>query len=131
MGFLRDTKRTLGLSMLISGVTVMASAIALAGKKSGVLGKVATVATVGGIAGVCLLTDVDEKIKERVVATRTAVALPCTDGTDDEMFTPAECRRAAAHIRSVLGGKHDDGEVIPRVRREVPRDEDASEDDFL
>ena len=29
MGFLQDTKRTLGLSMLISGVTVMASAIAL------------------------------------------------------------------------------------------------------
>ena len=48
---------------------------------------------------------------------------------EERLFTDEECRAAEAHVRRVLGGRHDE-QVPPRVLREIPRDEEATEEDF-
>ena len=69
-------------------------------------------AAAGGVAGYLLLTDPKQHRHDR----------------GEELFTAEECREADAHIRSVLGGRQ--GEAIPSVLREIPRDEEATEADF-
>ena len=59
-----------------------------------------------------------------------APKFPALYGELRELFDEAECREADAHIRQVLGGARRGGEAAPRMLREIPRDEEATEADF-
>ena len=109
-------KEVLGLSLLISAVSLVVNVVVLACKKRSLLGALAAVAAAEGVCGACLLA----KKKMKKVQGEPA---------EDELFTEEECKEANARMRGVLGNRHDQ-EVAPKILREIPRDEDATEADF-
>ena len=124
MKLTRRQKETVGLSMVFSAITLMISFIVMAVRRRSILAALAAVAAAEGVAGYLLLTD-PKPAKSR----KRSKSGKGTDKEEEELFDEEECREADAHMRRVLGGKHG-GEVAPRVLREIPRDEDATEADF-
>lgn len=109
-------KEALGLSMLISAASLVVTFVVLSCKKRSVIAALAAMAAVEGAWGACLLS------KKKMEKARS-------EAREDELFNEEECREAHVRIRGVLGNRHDQ-EVAPRVLREIPRDEDATEADF-
>ena len=113
-----------GITMLLSAASLVVTFVVLACKKRSLMKALLALAVAQGVAGACLLADNDED----------GYVLPDGTGVDDEqdeVFTAEETVAANAHIRSVLHGKGGDNvPASPRMRREVPRDEEATEADF-
>ena len=120
MKLTRRMKETLGISMLISAVGLVVTFVAVACRKRSLLAAIALLAAGELVAGACLVEDA--KPASRARKAKNALS-------EEELFTDAECREAHAHIRNVLCGRHEE-EPAPRVIREIPRDEDATEADF-
>lgn len=116
MKLTKRMKEALGLSLLISAASMVVTFVVLSCKKRSVLAALAAMAALEGGIGACLLT-------ERSL--RRAQGEPC----EDELFDEAECRMAERRMRGVLGSRHNE-DAAPRVLREIPRDEDATEADF-
>ncbi|MBQ8357480.1 MAG: hypothetical protein IJX39_06690 [Clostridia bacterium] len=115
MKLTRRQKETAGLSMLISAGTLTVTFIILSCRKRSVPAALAALAAAETSAAYLLLTEPKPRKHKK--------------GTEEELFSDEEYRAAGEHIRHVLGGRHDE-EVAPRVLREIPRDEDATEADF-
>ena len=111
--------------MLISALVMMVSFLVLAFRKRSIWAALLAIAAAEGVAGYLLLTD-PKPAKPRHGKRRAIVALD----DDEELFDETECREADAHIRQVLGGTRRGGEAAPRMLREIPRDEEATEADF-
>lgn len=113
MRLTRRQKDNLGLSALGSTMALSLSLAALAVHQKSLLAALgALIAAEGAVGCLCLL---DPKPRKK--------------RPEEELFDKDECREARAHMRRVLGGRHDE-ERAPRVLREIPRDEEATEADF-
>ena len=118
----RKAKEALGISMLISATTLVVSFIVLACRKKSIAAAVLALAAAEGAAGAILLSDATSRRRAKSARRRA-------DAEALELFDPEESRTAAAHMASVLGGRHDEGEPAS-ILREIPRDEEATEEDF-
>jgi hypothetical protein len=116
MKLTKRMKEALGLSMLISAATMVVTLVVLTCKKRSLLAALAAMAAVEGACGAYLLA---ERHAKRVVGE------PC----EDELFTEEECLVAERRMRGALGSRHSE-DAAPRVLREIPRDEEATEADF-
>ena len=118
----RKSKEELGVSMLISAFSLVIGFIVLACRKKSIAAAVLALATAEGVVGAALLSDAASRRRAKSARRRA-------DDEELELFDDAECRTATAHMRSVLGGRHDEGEPAS-ILREIPRDEEATEKDF-
>jgi len=115
-------KENLGISMLISAISLVFTFLVLAMRKKSLLQAMLVFAAAEGTVGALLVTERERK-KERAEA--------AAKEEPEELFDEEESREAELRVRSVLGGQRDDEyEDVPAVRREIPRDEDATEADF-
>lgn len=115
-------KENLGISMLISAISLVFTFLVLAVRKKSLLQAMLVFAAAEGTVGALLVME-RERQKEKAQA--AAAEEP------EELFDEEESREAELRVRSVLGGQRDDEyEDMPAVRREIPRDEDATEADF-
>ena len=118
----RRIKENLGISMLISAISLVFTFLVLAARKKSLLQAMLVFAAAEGTVGALLVME-RERQKEKAEA--AAAEEP------EELFDEEESREAELRVRSVLGGQRDDEyEDTPAVRREIPRDEDATEADF-
>ena len=116
MKLTKRMKEALGLSMVISAVSMAVIFVVLSCKKRSILAALATMAAVeGGIGAWCLSERRMKRLRNQ----------PC----EEELFDEAECRDAERRMRGILGSRHND-DAAPRVLREILRDEDATEADF-
>ncbi|MBQ8341639.1 MAG: hypothetical protein IJY22_04600 [Clostridia bacterium] len=116
MKLTKRVKETLGLSMLISAASMAVLFVVLSCKKRSILAALATLAAVEGGIGAWLLSE------QRMKKLRN-------QSCEDELFDEEECREAERRMRGVLGSRHNE-DAAPRVLREIPRDEEATEADF-
>ena len=82
----------------------------------------------------------EEKIKRAVERTtkkqvtsadeESEILLSDEEVIEEEIFTAEESARAEAEMRETLCGNNDEESVSPSAKREIPRDEEASEEDF-
>ena len=122
MKLTKRIKENLGISMLISAISLVFTFLVLAVRKKSLLQAMLVFAAAEGAVGALLVTERERK-KEQAQA--AAAEEP------EELFDEEESREAELRVRSVLGGQRDDEyEDTPAVRREIPRDEDATEADF-
>jgi hypothetical protein len=108
--------------MLISAASLVIGFIVLAYRKKSIAAAVLALAAAEGIVGTALLSDATSRRRAKTERRRA-------DAEELELFDDAECRTAVAHMASVLGGRHDEGEPTSLLR-EIPRDEEATEADF-
>lgn len=115
-------KENLGISMLISAISLVFTFLVLAVRKKSLLQAMLVFAAAEGTVGALLVMERERK-KEQAEA--------AANEEPEELFDEEESREAELRVRSVLGGQRDDEyEDTPAVRREIPRDEDATEADF-
>ena len=101
MKVLKVTKRVkeaLGISMLISAVTLAISFIVLACRKKSLAAAVFALATAEGLLGAALLSDAASRRDAKYERRRA-------DEEEIELFDAESARAAAAHIEGVLGDK--------------------------
>ena len=128
MKLTRRNKEIVGISMLISAVSLLFTFITLACRKRSALTALAMLMAAEGAAGAALL--VDEPVRRAKAARRAAKKAEEEEMSEvEELFSEEEIDEAAAHIRTVLAGRQEEGE-LPRALRDIPQDEDASEADF-
>ena len=124
MKLTRKQKDVIGLSMLISAILLTVTFLVVAIRKRSIWAALAAVLAAEGVVGYWLLAEPKTRKLRKRRCQRALIPLD-----DEELFDEEECLEADARIRKVLGGKHG-GEAAPRVLREIPRDEDATEADF-
>ena len=121
-------REIVGLSALISALSLCITFIVLSIRKKSVWQAILAIAAAEGAVGAAMLLTKD------YVKSNTKSADPDDEEPvdDEELFDEEECEEAELRVRSVLGGSAD-GETAgaPSARREVPRDEEATEEDFL
>ena len=127
MKLTRRNKEIVGISMLISAVSLLFTFITLACRKRSALTALAMLMAAEGAAGAALL--VEEPVRRAKAARRAAKQAEEEMSEVEELFSEEEADEAAAHIHTVLAGKQEEGE-LPRALRDIPQDEDASEADF-
>ena len=94
----KRVKEALGISMLLSAMTLTVSFIVLACRKKSLAAAVLALASAEGLLGVALLSDAASRRNAKSERRRA-------DAEEIELFDADACRAAAAHIDSVLGGK--------------------------
>ena len=123
MKLTRRNKEIVGISMLISAVSLLFTFIALACRKRSALTALAMLLAAESAAGAALL--VEEPVRRKAAARRAAKESEESALDEvEELFSEEEADEAAAHVRGELSGNE------PRARREIPQDEDATEADF-
>ncbi|MBQ3483865.1 MAG: hypothetical protein IJA78_06825 [Clostridia bacterium] len=128
MKLTRKNKEIVGISMLISAVSLLFTFITLACRKRSALTALAMLMAAEGAAGAALL--VEEPVRRKRAARRAAKeADEAAIDEVEELFSEDEADEADARIRGVLSDKEEESEG-PRSLREIPRDEDATEADF-
>ncbi len=119
-------KQTVGISLILSAITLTFSFIVLCFKKKNLLSAVLALAAVEGIVGLSLIKDMD---------------LPCCqkkkdDAEEEEEPTELFDDEDLAYAESVIGAElsqRNDGEAptCPNAKRVIPTDDEASEADFM
>ena len=121
--FSRRAKEITGISMLFSAFLLMIGfVVPLVRKRSLSAAVLGVLGVAEGTAGAVLLADAGVQRRARAVAHDA-------QSQEIELFDGEESRAAAAHIRHVLGGHHEEAAPAP-VLRDIPRDEEATEADF-
>lgn len=124
----KKLREIVGLSAFVSALSLCITFIVLAIRKKSVWQAILAIAAAEGAVGAAMLLT-----KDYVKSNTKPADLAEEDSViDDELFDDEEVEEAELHVRSVLGGSAD-GETAgaPSARREVPRDEEATEEDFL
>lgn len=112
----RKQKQALDLGVIFSAASLAVCFLITACRKRSIRAAIGAVLTAAGGMGYWAVTDESVKRYKK-------------QPTEETLFTEEECRAAAAHVRRVLGGRHDE-QAPPSVLKEIPRDEEATEDDF-
>jgi hypothetical protein len=112
----RKQKQVLDLGVILAAASLAVSFLITACRKRSIRAAVGAILSAG--CGVALTVARDGTGQYR------------KQPAEEKLFTDEECRAARAHVRCVLGGRHDE-QAPPRVLREIPRDEEATEEDFL
>ena len=119
----RKMKEILGaFSLITSAVLLIIGFCKLVKRKGGIGAALISIAAAGGVTGALLLADATTHRRARAAARRA-------NEEEAELFDDAESIVAEAHLRSILGGKYDDGEPTS-ILKEIPMDEEATETDF-
>ncbi len=122
-------KDALGISLIVSAFSLCISFLVLSFKKKSIWGAILALAAAEGAVGSYLLLD---NVWQKGSAKASPTEEDMLEVEGEELFDVEESVVAELRVRSVLGGKQD-GEVAaaPTVRREIPRDEEATEADFV
>lgn len=122
----RSLKEILGVSAVLSAFALCVTFIVLAVRKKSVVQALLAIAAAEGAVGAAVL------LTKEHVKNNTKPAASEEEVDDEELFDDEECEEAELRVRSVLGGRRDEESAgAPSARREVPRDEEATEADFL
>ncbi len=122
----RRLREILGISAVLSALSLCITFIVLAVRKKSVWQAILALAAAEGAVGAAVL------LTKEYVKNSTKPALDDEELDDEELFDEEECEEAELRVRSVLGGRRDEESAgAPSARREVPRDEEATEEDFL
>ena len=121
-------KDALGISLIVSAFSLCITFIVLSFKKKSIWGAILALAAAEGAVGSYLLLD---NVWQKGSAKASPTEEDLLEAEGEELFDAEESVAAELRVRSVLGGKQE-GEVAasPSVRREIPRDEEATEADF-
>ena len=135
----RKTREILGATLFVSSVTLCATTAALCTNKRAGAAMLATLAALECAAGAMLVCGTDEQIREKVQKRRDA-ALAAAKAKEEEaeivtdvegyeeLFSEEDCVRVEADMRDELENGNAE-KAAPEVR-EVPLDEDATEEEF-
>lgn len=132
----KRTKETIGISMLVSAISLVVTFLVLSARKRSFLQALLILAAAEGTAAGLLLADRAGKLPDvkevkarlRKKSAEEEEAAPTEEET--ELFDEQTGSEAEAEIKEVLGGWREEENAAPRARREVPRDEEATEQDF-
>lgn len=124
----KRSKETLGLSLLISAISLVITFLALSIRRRSFVQALLVLAAAEGTAAGLLLADKEGKLPRF----RKKVPVEGEEETEDaELFDEETGRVAEAELKEVLGGwREEEGAPSARARREIPRDEEATEQDF-
>ncbi len=116
-------KQILGISLILSAITLMFSFIVLCFKKKNILAAIATLAAAEGVIGLAMIKDMN---------------LPKKSNAEEEDEEPVELfdDEDLAYAEAVIGAElsqRNDGEspTCPNAKRVIPTDDEASEADFM
>lgn len=113
----KRTKFFIGVTLIISAITTTVTFIALCFKKKSALAALAALATAEGIIGLSLIEENNFLCKKKCKA-------------DDELDEDIDLDMS--DIDAELTYKNDgEGAGAPHIRYEIPKDEEASEEDFI
>ena len=113
----KRTRLFVGIALIVSAITTLFTFISLCFKKKGMLAALATLAAAEGVIGLALIEDNKGRRKKRAVA-------------DEELFDGDALEFAEATVDAELSDIDDENPSAPRIDFEIPKDEDACEDDF-
>ena len=121
-------KDALGISLIVSAFSLCITFLVLSFKKKSIWGAILALAAAEGAVGSYLVLD---NVWQKGSTKASPMEAEAVEIDGEELFDAAESAAAELRVRSVLGGKQE-GEVAvsPSVRREIPRDEEATEADF-
>ena len=127
MKFTSKQKEVAGLSLMATACVLMVGSVACSLRKrsAAAAAPLAAAAALEGTAGLWLLVEGRSRVGEKVSLAREQEYT-----AEDELFDQEAAKEADARMRGALCGRHDEGEPN-RMLREIPRDEEASEEDFL
>ncbi len=117
----KRTKFFIGVTLIISAITTTVTFISLCFKKKSALAALAALATAEGIIGLALIEENNLICRKKAKET-----------DDSELFDDEDIDLAMSGIDAELTYKNDgEGAGVPHIRFEVPKDEEASEADFV
>lgn len=127
MKFTSKQKEIAGLSLMATSCALMIGSVACSLRKrtAAAVAPLAAAAALEGTAGLWLLVEGRSRVGEK-----SSLATQQEYTAEDELFDQETAAAAEARVRGVLCGRHDEG-VPNRILREIPRDEEATEEDFL
>ncbi|MBQ7294108.1 MAG: hypothetical protein IJW79_10265 [Clostridia bacterium] len=114
----KRTKLFIGIALIVSAITTLFTFISLCFKKKSAIAALAALAAAEGLVGLALIEDNKGRFRKKSVA------------TDAELFEGDAVEFAEATVGAELSDLDDENSSAPRIDFEVPKDEDASEDDF-
>lgn len=128
------------LRLVVCALHLVVTFLVLSFKKRSPWQAVLLLASTGVTMGALLMPEDKLENKIRRKAKKTAEEDPADDADEDfeammngedEIFTEDESAEAEARMRETLSGNSDEETATaPSARREIPRDEEASEADF-
>ena len=122
----KRTKFMIGVSLVVSAITTTITFIALCIKKKNAWQALLAIAATEGLVGLALIED---KIPERITINR---AKKIKIEEPEEIFDDEDIDEALSTINAELSHTNDgEGTSAPRINNEIPRDEEASEADFI
>ena len=127
MKFTSKQKEITGLSLMATACALMVGSVACSFRKrsAAAAAPLAAAAALEGTVGLWLLVEGRSGVGEK-----NSLITEQEYTAEDELFDLEGAKQADARVRGVLCGRHDDG-TPERILREIPRDEDATEEDFL
>ena len=123
----KRTKFMIGVSLVVSAITTTVAFIALCIKKKNAWQALLAIAATEGLVGLALIED---KIPERITINRPKKV---NVEETEEMFDDEDIDEALSTINAELSHTNDDegANTSPRINTEIPRDDEASEADFI
>ena len=122
----RRTKFTIGVSLVVSAATTAAAFVALSIKKKSPWQALLAITATEGLVGLALMQD-----KLPTISTITKPTKIDLDMTDVEFFGEDDLDDISTAMGAELSHTDDEGDGMPRINRDIPRDEEASEADFV
>ena len=117
----KRTKFFIGVALIISAISTTLTFISLCFKKKSALAALAALATAEGIIGLSLIED------NNLICRKKAKEVD-----DSELFGDEDIDLAMSGIDAELTYKNDgEGAGTSHIRYEIPKDEEASEADFI
>lgn len=115
----KRTKFYIGIALVISAVTTTCTFIALCFKKKSAIAALIALAAAEGVIGLALIEDNNFLKRKKAVA-------------ENDMFDLDDIDLSQDDIDSELSFKNDgEGSSAPILDFEVPKDDEASEEDFI
>lgn len=116
-------KKLLGLSLIVSAITMLFTLLIAPGKSKKTSRFLSVLALIEGLAGLFVATEEPRRqLRDRRAETEL---------DDSELFDEDEADDAVSVIHAELSRTQEGEDATPRLNREIPCDEDATEADFI
>ena len=118
----KKQRHIIGISLVFSAISLMISFIVLCFKKKSLLSAVLALAAVEGIVGLSMVKDIELPKKKTEE----------DEEEPSELFEDEDLAYAEAVIDAELSQRNDgEAPAAPNAKREIPKDDEASEADFM
>lgn len=115
-------RHIVGISLVFSAISLMLSFIVLCFKKKSLLSAILALAAAEGIVGLSMIKDIELPKKEAAE----------DEEEPSELFDDEELAYAESVIDAELSQRNDtEAPAAPNAKREIPKDDEASEADFM